>query len=195
MTRSTEQSCVAKPSFHGRRKVDVRLPGKGISNSHGARPVHLIITMIKWFRTSRLSIKNSLSPWQETGGASRRHPGHHPVCPDQPPIPRRAGANPPLCLSSPLSLPLSLTHTHTHTHTPALRVGANHLFQYLGLVLEVAPESGDQWCKVGVSAKRICSRYEGWWHPIHHLVSQDQSAILGVQVLRNPGPETRNPKP
>ena len=31
------------------------------SNSHGARPVHLIITMIKWIRTSSLSIKNSLS--------------------------------------------------------------------------------------------------------------------------------------
>ena len=45
-------------------KVDVRLPGKGNSNSHAARPVHLIITMIKWIRTSRLSIKNSL--W--TGG-------------------------------------------------------------------------------------------------------------------------------
>jgi len=29
--------------------------------SHGARPVHLILTMVKWFRTSRLSIKNSLS--------------------------------------------------------------------------------------------------------------------------------------
>ena len=43
------------------RKVDVRLPGKGNSNSHGARPVHLIITMIKWIRTSRFSIKNSLS--------------------------------------------------------------------------------------------------------------------------------------
>ena len=43
------------------RKVDVRLPGKGDSNSHGARPVHLIITMIKWIRTSRLPIKNSLS--------------------------------------------------------------------------------------------------------------------------------------
>jgi len=43
------------------RKVDVRLPGKGNSNSHGARPVHLIITMIKRIRTSRLSIKNSLS--------------------------------------------------------------------------------------------------------------------------------------
>ena len=31
-------------------------------NSHGARPVRLIMTMIKWIRTSRLSIKNSLSP-------------------------------------------------------------------------------------------------------------------------------------
>jgi len=40
------------------RKVDVRLPGNGNSNSHGARPVHLIITMIKWIRTSRSSIKN-----------------------------------------------------------------------------------------------------------------------------------------
>jgi len=45
----------------GPRKVDIRLPGKGNSNSHGARPVHSIITMIKWTRTSRLSIKNSLS--------------------------------------------------------------------------------------------------------------------------------------
>ena len=36
------------------RKVDVRLPKKLNSNSLGARPVHLIITMIKWIRTSRL---------------------------------------------------------------------------------------------------------------------------------------------
>jgi len=43
------------------RQVDVRLPGKGNSNPHGAKLVHLIITMIKWNRTSRLSIKNSLS--------------------------------------------------------------------------------------------------------------------------------------
>ena len=43
------------------RKVDIRLPGKGNSNSHGARPVHLIISMVKWLRTSRLSIKNSFS--------------------------------------------------------------------------------------------------------------------------------------
>ena len=27
---------------------------------HGARPVHKIISMIKWIRTSKLSIKNSL---------------------------------------------------------------------------------------------------------------------------------------
>jgi hypothetical protein len=37
------------------------LPGQGNSNSHGARPVHLIITMIKWIRTTRLSINSSLS--------------------------------------------------------------------------------------------------------------------------------------
>ena len=46
---------------HTPRNVDVRLPGKRNSNSHGARPVHLNITMIKWIRTRRLSIKNSLS--------------------------------------------------------------------------------------------------------------------------------------
>ena len=39
--------------------LDVRLPGRGNSNSHAARPVHLIITMIRW-KTIRLSIKNSL---------------------------------------------------------------------------------------------------------------------------------------
>ena len=44
-----------------RRAADARLPGKGNSNSHGTRPVHLIITMITWIWTSGLSIKNSLS--------------------------------------------------------------------------------------------------------------------------------------
>ena len=38
-----------------------RFDGKGNSNSHGASPVHQIISMIEWIRTSRLSIKNSLS--------------------------------------------------------------------------------------------------------------------------------------
>ena len=42
-------------------KLDVRLPENGNSNLHGARPVHQIMTMIKWIRTSRLSMKNSLS--------------------------------------------------------------------------------------------------------------------------------------
>ena len=41
------------------RKVDVRLPGKDNFNCHGARPVHLIITMMKWVGTGRLSIQNS----------------------------------------------------------------------------------------------------------------------------------------
>ena len=41
------------------RKVDVRLPEKGNSSSQGARPVHLIITVMRRIRTSRLSIKNS----------------------------------------------------------------------------------------------------------------------------------------
>ena len=44
------------------RKVDVRLPGKGNSNSHGTRPVYLIITVIKWIWTNRSSIQNSLLP-------------------------------------------------------------------------------------------------------------------------------------
>ena len=39
------------------KKASVKLPREGNANSHGARPVHLIITMMKWMRTSRLSIK------------------------------------------------------------------------------------------------------------------------------------------
>jgi len=35
----------------------IRLPEKGNSNSHGARLVYPIITMITWFRTSTLPIK------------------------------------------------------------------------------------------------------------------------------------------
>jgi hypothetical protein len=36
-------------------KVDFKLPGKGNSNFHGARQVHLIIAMTKWIRTRRLA--------------------------------------------------------------------------------------------------------------------------------------------
>ena len=41
---------------------------KGNSNYHGARPVHHIISMIKWTQTSRLSINNSLSGRQRPAG-------------------------------------------------------------------------------------------------------------------------------
>ena len=56
-------------------KVYVRLPGKGNSNSHGARPVHLIITIMKWIWTSRLSIKNSLSDSHLANPPLRRRRG------------------------------------------------------------------------------------------------------------------------
>ena len=52
------------------RKVDIRLPGKGSSNLHGARPVHQIIAIMQWIRTSRLSTKKSLSlSWQHADEA------------------------------------------------------------------------------------------------------------------------------
>ena len=53
-------------------KVDIRLPGNGSSNSHGARPVH---QKHRWIRTSRLSIKNSLSlsPSRVIGAATTRY--------------------------------------------------------------------------------------------------------------------------
>ena len=46
---------------HSPRKEDARLPVKENSNSHGARPAHIIITMMWWIQTSRVSIKNSLA--------------------------------------------------------------------------------------------------------------------------------------
>ena len=49
------------PSYRERFSVWGSVPGKGNSNSHGARPVHLIVTTTKWIWTSRLSIKDSLS--------------------------------------------------------------------------------------------------------------------------------------
>ena len=46
----------------GTKAKNVRLPGKGNSNSHGARPVHLIIKMIKWIWTSSLGRASRPSP-------------------------------------------------------------------------------------------------------------------------------------
>jgi len=50
-----------------------RGPGQGNSNFFGARPVHQIITMINWIRTSRLPIKNSLAGyrWMQSGRIER----------------------------------------------------------------------------------------------------------------------------
>ena len=53
------------------QKVDIRLPGKENSNSHGVRPVHQIISMKKWIRTSRLSIKNFLFETEGGLGCAR----------------------------------------------------------------------------------------------------------------------------
>ena len=47
----TDITCLAD---HAREQLDLHAP-------HGARPVRLIITMIKWIWTSRLAIKNSLA--------------------------------------------------------------------------------------------------------------------------------------
>ena len=44
---------------------------KEVVGLHGARPVHLIITMIKWIRTSRLSIKKGsacMRPFSDMSG-------------------------------------------------------------------------------------------------------------------------------
>ena len=53
------------------RNVNIKLSGKGNSTSHGARPVHFIISLIKWIRTSSLSIKNSLSQGEADQGEAK----------------------------------------------------------------------------------------------------------------------------
>jgi len=49
--------CASDAFSSGSRQVTIRLPRKGNSNSHCARPVH----QIEWIRNSSLSIRNSLS--------------------------------------------------------------------------------------------------------------------------------------
>ena len=45
-----QRSAAEPPILAGHRKVDIRLPGKGNSNSHGARPVHQIISISQVLR-------------------------------------------------------------------------------------------------------------------------------------------------
>jgi len=55
---------------------------KGIQNSHGARLVHLIMTMTQWIRTSWLTIKNSHSlGFGVQGIMSRGRPSDHAPLP------------------------------------------------------------------------------------------------------------------
>jgi len=61
-------------------KVDVRLPEKVYSNSDGARPMHLIITMIKCIRISTVSIKNSLSLGRREDHREERFPFRSSSC-------------------------------------------------------------------------------------------------------------------
>jgi len=60
------------PLYFGRPASGQTEPAR--AGAHGARPVHLIITMIQWIRTSRLSIKKSLSagPRRADAGAATR---------------------------------------------------------------------------------------------------------------------------
>jgi hypothetical protein len=73
------------------------LPGKGNSNSLGARSAHLIITMKKWSRTSKLSIKKSLSlivlAWVNVASGFEAYGGTSPVrkCPSPEDPPRTLG--------------------------------------------------------------------------------------------------------
>ena len=102
------------------RKVDVRLPGKGNSNSHGARPVHPIITMVKWIRTNRdrSSARSSGgcgSGWCGSGSLSLYHSHTHSL-----------NLSHSLSLSLSPSPSLSLSLSHTHTPSPSLTHTTSH---------------------------------------------------------------------
>ena len=70
--QATALSCPRASTAACFRKVDIWLPGKGNSNSHGTRPVLQIISMIKWIRTSWLSIKKKLAKQQATSPSCPR---------------------------------------------------------------------------------------------------------------------------
>ena len=123
------------------RKVDVRLPEKGNSNFHGARPVHLIIMMIKWIQTSRLSINLNASirtcftfsrtrqlrtaPTSSASfaGATRGHRKYFLLSLS-------------LTLAHSRSLTHSLSLSHTHTHTLSHTLSLTHTFSLLKLCLQ-----------------------------------------------------------
>ena len=90
-------------------------------NSHGARPVHLIITMIEWIRTSRLSIKNSLFQAVRPEPKTKKGLNDGPKTPEAiKPEGDVAQDRMTVHTNKGLSISLSLTHTQTHTHTLSL---------------------------------------------------------------------------
>ena len=82
--------------------VSVRLPRKRNAISNGARPVHLIITTIKWIWTSRLSAKNSLS---------LPHSGCQIDFTPKVDLTRKVDG----CAPKPICTHSVLTHTHSHS--------------------------------------------------------------------------------
>ena len=86
-------------------EMGVSLPPKGNSNSHGARPVHLFITMIKWIRTLNPAAPSPATQTRDASLDAPRCAGR--VAPEQG---QGSGPSPP---SLSLSLSLSLSHTHT----------------------------------------------------------------------------------
>jgi hypothetical protein len=68
----TKRELPSKRVLLGGVEVDIRLPGKGNSNPVAQGRSSRIISMIKWTRTSRLSIKISLSGVEELGARRRR---------------------------------------------------------------------------------------------------------------------------
>ena len=78
-SRRVSKCCsVSRAGATSSRPASVKwLDGKWSSNSHGARPVRLIITIIKLIRTSRLSIKSSghsTGTWSASPSSYRAHP-------------------------------------------------------------------------------------------------------------------------
>jgi len=107
------------------------LPGKGNSNSRGARPVHLIITMIKWIRTRRLTWVSKSEPPPSLG--VRSCGGCDSACSEEgvvsyergtPVAPTRSAAHQNHTMSHTPAGETILTHSHSlslaHTHTVSL---------------------------------------------------------------------------
>ena len=101
----------------GTKKVNTRLPVKGNSNFHGARPVHSNsiagFCPCRSWRRSLGSTRSSSRPWGVTvPSRSRYHAlGAHTLCLYHTHI---------LSLTHTLFLPLSLSHTHTLSRTHSL---------------------------------------------------------------------------